>query len=202
MWLGKLTALDMTQMYFCWVPTKYFFFFKNKKTKKQKKTKKKKKWKKKTDQSWVVMSPPTNDGGGTYCFWDGSRWRRHKTSCPLCNVNTLWNILMILGRNVDQDEMTYCIQDWQLWLSYFWSYHPLFYLKKISCPLCNLNILWNISMVLGRNVEQDEMTCNLQERQLCLSYFWRYLPLLYLTVIIRWPTVSQRPPLEYFYDTW
>ena len=31
--------------------------------------------------------------------------------CPLCNLNTLWNILMILGRNVDQDEMTCRIQD-------------------------------------------------------------------------------------------
>ena len=28
-----------------------------------------------------------------------------------CNLNTLWNILMILGRNVDQDEMTCHIQD-------------------------------------------------------------------------------------------
>ena len=27
------------------------------------------------------------------------------TSCPLCNLNTLWNILLILVRNVDQDEM-------------------------------------------------------------------------------------------------
>ena len=26
---------------------------------------------------------------------------RRKTSCPLCNLNTLWNILMILGRNVE-----------------------------------------------------------------------------------------------------
>ena len=87
-----------------------------------------------------------------------------------CNLNTLWNILMILGRNVDQDEMTCHIQDWQLWLSYFWSYHPLFCLKKISCPLCNSNTLWNISMVLGRNVEQDQTTCPIQEWQLCLSF--------------------------------
>ena len=44
--------------------------------------------------------------------------------------------------------------------------HPLFYLKKkkkISCLLCNLNTLQNILMVLGRNVEQDEMTCHIQE---------------------------------------
>ena len=46
--------------------------------------------------------------GGAYCFLDGSRWRRCKTSssCLLCNLNTLLNILMILGRNVDQEEMT------------------------------------------------------------------------------------------------
>ena len=61
--------------------------------------------------------PPTpTKGVGTYCFCDGSRWhqRWRKTSCLLCYLNTLWNILMILGRNVDQDEMTCCIQDWQL----------------------------------------------------------------------------------------
>ena len=54
-------------------------------------------------QRWVV----------TCCFWDRSRWHQHqrKTSCLLCNVNTLWNILMIFGRNVDQDEMTCYIQD-------------------------------------------------------------------------------------------
>ena len=32
------------------------------------------------------------------------------------------DILIILGRNVDQDEMTFCIQDW--------SYHPLFLFEK------------------------------------------------------------------------
>ena len=32
----------------------------------------------------------------------------------LCNTNTLWNILMMLGTNVEQDE-TCCVQEWQLW---------------------------------------------------------------------------------------
>ena len=41
-------------------------------------------------------------------------------------------------------------------------------------------------MVLGRNVEQDKTIYHIQEWQLCLSYFWRYLPLLYLTVIMHW----------------
>ena len=138
-------------------------------------------------------------------------------SCRLCNLNTLWNILMILGRNVDQAKMTCHIQDWQLWLSYYWSYHPVLFENKImsalslqypleyfngtwqkcksgpedlsrtrmttlpflllvlspfvtfdsdnpliSSPLCKSNTLWNIFMILGRNVEQD------QEWQHCL----------------------------------
>ena len=29
----------------------------------------------------------------------------------------------------------------------------------ISFPLCKLNTLWNIFMIRGRNVEQDETTC-------------------------------------------
>ena len=32
-------------------------------------------------------------------------------SCPLCNSNILWNILMVRDRNVAQDEMTCCIQE-------------------------------------------------------------------------------------------
>ena len=67
------------------------------------------------------------------------------------------------------------------------SYFVLF--EKISCPLCILNTLWNISTVLGRNVEQDQTMCLIQEWQLCLSYFWRYLPLLYLTLIMHWFSV-------------
>ena len=51
----------------------------------------------------------------------------------------------------------------------------------ILCPLCKSKTLWNIFMILGRNVEQDHTTCCVQE---CLSYVWRYLPLLCLTVII------------------
>ena len=113
--------------------------------------------------AYYVPHPSYQRGGRTYCFGDGSCRRRRQTSYPLCNLNTLWNILMILGRNVDQEEVTCHIQDWQLWLSYFRSYHPLFYLKKISCPLYNSNTLWNILIVLSRNVEQDQTTCHVQE---------------------------------------
>ena len=33
----------------------------------------------------------------------------------------------------------------------------------ISCLLCKSNTLWNSFMILGRNVEQDETTCRIQE---------------------------------------
>ena len=36
---------------------------------------------------------------------------------------------------------------------------------------CKSKTLWNIFLIVGRNVEQDQMTCLLQERLLCHSYF-------------------------------
>ena len=33
----------------------------------------------------------------------------------------------------------------------------------ILCPLCKSDTLWNIFMILSRNVEQDDMTCHVQE---------------------------------------
>ena len=32
----------------------------------------------------------------------------------------------------------------------------------ISCPLCKSKTLWNIFMTLSRKVEQDQMTCRVQ----------------------------------------
>ena len=67
--------------------------------------------------------PPYQRGVGGWgwhiVFWTDHIRSQRKTFCLLCNLNTLWNILMILGRNVNQDKMTCHIQDWQLWLSYF-----------------------------------------------------------------------------------
>ena len=109
---------------------------------------------------------PLLKGVGTYCFWDGSPWRQHKTSCVLCN-------------SVEQDETTCHVQEWQHWLFYLWSDFPLFCL--ILCPLCNLNTFQNILMVHSRNVEQDKTMCHMQDWQFYLSNLWHYLPLLYLT---------------------
>ena len=96
-------------------------------------------------------------------------------SCPLCKSNTLWKILMILDKNVEQNETMCHIQEWQLWLSYFGINSP-FCLNLISCPLCNTNTPRNILMILCRNVEQGETTCCVQEWQLWLPYIWSYPP--------------------------
>ena len=33
----------------------------------------------------------------------------------------------------------------------------------ILCPLCKSKTLWNIFVILGRNIEQDQMTCGIQD---------------------------------------
>ena len=32
-------------------------------------------------------------------------------TCPLCNSNTLWIILILLSRNAEQDKKTCCVQE-------------------------------------------------------------------------------------------
>ena len=49
----------------------------------------------------------------------------------------------------------------------------------ILCPLYKSTTFWNTFMIFGRNIEQDEMTCHIQECQLWLSYFCSYLPFLF-----------------------
>ena len=99
-------------------------------------------------------------------------------SCPLHNVQTIYNILMILHSYVEQ-VMTMCrIQKWQLSLSYFLSYFPLIISDAISYPLYNINTLGNIIMILHSYVEQVMTMCRVKEWQLSLSYFLSYFPLM------------------------
>ena len=81
-------------------------------------------------------------------------------SCPLCNLNTLWNIFMILHGYVEQ-VMTMCpVQERQILLSYFLSYFPLMVSDAISCPLCNFNTLWNIIRILQLcRTDHDDVLC-------------------------------------------
>ena len=109
-----------------------------------------------------------------------------------------WIFLWYLIENVEQDQTMYRVQERQLCLSYFWQYLALLYLTVFIhwfLVRCVSQTLWKIFMILGRNVEQDQRTCRIQEWQLCLSYIWCNLPLLYLTVISHWfcvSSVSQR----------
>ena len=99
-------------------------------------------------------------------------------SCPLCNLNTLWNITIILHSYIEQ-VMTMCrVQEWKLSLSYFLGYFPLMVSDAILCRLHNLKAVWNIIMILHSYVEQVLRMCCVQEWQLSLSYFLSYFPLM------------------------
>ena len=64
--------------------------------------------------------------------------------------------LMILGNNEEQDQMTCHIQEWQLRLFLLLELSPLLVFEfDFLSLLCTLQ---NILMMLGTNVEQDEMT--------------------------------------------
>ena len=99
-------------------------------------------------------------------------------SCPLCNLNTLWKIIMILHCYI-RPVMTTCrVQEWHHSLSYFLSYFPLMVSDAISCPLHNLKTVWNIIMILHSYVEQVIMMCRVQEWQLSFLYFLSYFHLM------------------------
>ena len=82
--------------------------------------------------------------------------------CPLCN--TLQKILMVLG-GTGQDDVSCTrmttLSFLHLELSPFVIFDSCYAL--VSFPLSNSNTLGNILMVLGRNNEQDETTCPVQE---------------------------------------
>ena len=71
--------------------------------------------------------------------------------------------MMILCSYVEQVMWMCRIQEWQLSLSYFLSYFPLIVSDAISCPLYNLNTLWNIIMILDMYVEEVMTLCRVQE---------------------------------------
>ena len=120
-----------------------------------------------------------------------------QTKCLLCNSDTLWNILMVLSRNVEQDERMCQVQGWQfvflLALSPFFIFDSDYSL--ILCQLCKSNTLQNIFIfiILVRNGEQDETTCWVQEWQLWLFYFWSYYLLFCFWNRFRVRSVTQIP---------
>ena len=72
--------------------------------------------------------------------------------------------------------------------------------------LCNLNTLWNILMMLGTNVEQDEMTCCRIEGDIC---FFLKIPFLVgisvgitLYCLLSFESVVELLPNFYRYIIW
>ena len=87
----------------------------------------------------------------------------HAYSCLLCNLKSLWNIIMILHSEVEQ-IMTMCrVQEWQPLLTYFLSNFPLMVSDASSCPLHNLITLWYIIIILYSYVEEVLTMCRLRE---------------------------------------
>ena len=67
----------------------------------------------------------------------------------------------------------------------------------ILCPLCKSNTLWNIFMILGRNIEQNE---DVSLTRMTTSVF-----LLLLSPLLEFDFVSalqHEYPSEYFDDIW
>ena len=95
-----------------------------------------------------------------------------------CNLNTLWNIILILHSYVEK-VMTMCpVQEWQLSLSYFLSYFPLMVSDAISCLFHDLNAYCHIIIILYSYGKQVLTMCLVQEWQLSPLYFLSYLPLM------------------------
>ena len=80
-------------------------------------------------------------------------------SCPLHNLITVWDIIMILHSHVEQ-VMTMChIQEWQLSFLYFLSYLPLMVKATMPSIFSILNTVRNIFMRLYGSVGETVTMC-------------------------------------------
>ena len=71
---------------------------------------------------------------------------------------------MILGSNTGPDDVSSTRMTTLAFLLLELSPFVLFEIDFLSALYkCNWNTLWNIPMVLGRNVEQDQLPCHIQE---------------------------------------
>ena len=77
----------------------------------------------------------------------------------LNNLNSVWNILTILHSYVEQ-VMTMCrVQNESSGFITFLVIPHLMLFYAYSCPLCNLNTIWNIIMILHGYVELVMTMC-------------------------------------------
>ena len=74
----------------------------------------------------------------------------HK-SCPLHNLKTAQAIFTKLYTNINQHEMTWRVQEWELCLLYFLSYFPLNFVHHKNC-VCSIS--WKPLKLYSRNFIQ------------------------------------------------
>ena len=85
-------------------------------------------------------------------------------SCPLCKSKTLWNIFMILGRNVEQNQMIYVSHTRMTTLAFLLLVlSPFIIFDRLSIDTVSQRPFGIFLVILGRNVEQDQMTCHVHE---------------------------------------
>ena len=67
------------------------------------------------------------------------------------------------GTLIKHDETMCHAQESLLLLSYLWSCFPLVIFHTVSCRLCNLKTVRDISMTLGTLIKQNDRICDAQE---------------------------------------
>ena len=83
-------------------------------------------------------------------------------------------IAFVFGRDEEQDQSVFCVQETTL--SFFVMYlSPLMSEVYLFSVICYLYILQWIAFIFGRDEEEDQKGCRLQERQLSLSLLCTYL---------------------------
>ena len=153
-----------------------------------------------------VMSPLTK-GVGDILFLGRiprsrrQRRRRHKISCPLCNLNILWTILMILGRS-GRDDVSHTRLTTLAFLLLELSPFVLFEKDFVSALqfkylLEYFDGTWQKCRTGPDDVSRTRMT-SLAFLLLALSPFVIFDS---DNPLISCP-LCKSDPLEYFYDTW
>ena len=98
-------------------------------------------------------------------------------SCLLHNSNTVQDIVMKLGTNINRHQTMYREQELTLHLHFLQNYGPLKVFLWKLCQHYNLDTVQNIFLKLCTNINHHQMTCRDKEPELHLHYLRNYAPL-------------------------
>ena len=97
-------------------------------------------------------------------------------SCPLHNSDTIQDIFMKLGTNINHYQTMCREQEPLLHLHFLWNYGPLKFFLRKSCPLYNFDTIQNIFMKLCRNINYHQTMCR-EKKVTPPSFFYGIMPL-------------------------